>query len=160
MLKTTPPSHPEQQITRPMPSLRRPCTFSHQRIRQWQSIRWRLAVGSIVVALLATVLLAFAAIVAIIHYYSIAESTRLANFASESAQRIGLNYKSSNNNLADAATSTFPSHTFEQSYSSTTSISLSIQRLAPLKVPSLASIQLQPIITCGIRVVLPAFIMP
>src|SRR6266566_3303403 len=116
MLKTTPPSHPEQQITRPMPSLRRPCTFSHQRIRQWQSIRWRLAVGSIVVALLATVLLAFAAIVAIIHYYSIAESTRLANFASESAQRIGLNYESSNNNLAAAATSTFPSRTFEQSY--------------------------------------------
>src|SRR5947209_157614 len=112
MLKITPPSHPEQKITRPIPSLRTGCTSSRQCIRWWQSIRWRLAVGSIVVVLLATVLLAFAAIVAIIHYYSIDQSTRLANFASRSALRIGLNYGASNNNLAAAATRAFPSHSF------------------------------------------------
>lgn len=116
MLKTTPPSHLEQQITKPIPSLRTPCTSSHQRICWRQSIRWRLALGSIVVALLAMVLLASAAIVAIVHYYSIDQSIRLTNFASESAQRIGLNYGSSNNNLAAAATSTFPSRAFAQSY--------------------------------------------
>ncbi len=116
MLKTTPPSHHEQEITRPVPSVRTARTSSHQRVCWRQSIRWRLAVGSIVVALLATVLLAFAAIVAIIHYYSIDQSTRLTNFASRSALRIGLKYGSSNNNLAAAATSAFPSHSFEQSY--------------------------------------------
>ncbi len=116
MLKTAPPSHLEQQITKPMASLSTSFTTSRPHVRWWQSIRWRLTLGSIVVALLATVLLAFAAIVAIVHYYSIDQSARLANFASESAQRIGLNYGPSNNNLAAAATSTFPSRTFAQSY--------------------------------------------
>ena len=116
MLKTAPPSHLEQQITKPMASLSTSFTTSRPHVRWWQSIRWRLTLGSIVVALLATVMLAFAAIVAIVHYYSIDQSARLANFASESAQRIGLNYGPSNNNLAAAATSTFPSRTFAQSY--------------------------------------------
>src|SRR5947209_20233550 len=116
MSKTAPPSHPELQLTRPMSSLTTSFPSSHPRIRWWQSIRWRLALASIVVALLATSLLAFAAIVAIVHYYSIDQRTRLTNFASESAQRIGFSYGQNNANLALAAANTFHSRAFEQSY--------------------------------------------
>src|SRR5712692_2668380 len=62
------------------------------RIHWWQSIRWRLALGSTLVAMLATTLLALSAILAIIHYYTIDQNNRLASFASDSAQRIGVNF--------------------------------------------------------------------
>src|SRR5438093_11882429 len=62
------------------------------RIHWWQSIRWRLALGSMLVVMLAIVLLAFSVISAIVHYYSIDENNRLASFASDSAQPIGESY--------------------------------------------------------------------
>ncbi len=39
------------------------------RVRWWQSIRWRLALGSMLVALIATALLTLAVIIAINYYY-------------------------------------------------------------------------------------------
>ncbi|GAC1380194.1 MAG: hypothetical protein NVSMB33_05980 [Ktedonobacteraceae bacterium] len=67
------------------------------------------------VALLATVLLALSTIFAIIHYYSIDQHTRLANFGSDSAQSIGMNY-TQNYNLFASSAKAFPTHTLTQSY--------------------------------------------
>ncbi|TMB75702.1 MAG: cell wall metabolism sensor histidine kinase WalK [Chloroflexi bacterium] len=84
------------------------------RIRWWQSIRWRLALGSMLVVMLATVLLALTVIFAIVHYYSIDQNNRLTNFAADSAQRIGENY-SRRLGLARASDKTFHNG-LEQSY--------------------------------------------
>ncbi len=62
------------------------------RTRWWQSIRWRLATGSMLVALLATALLALTSILAIVYYYSIDERDRLNGVATDRAERIGANY--------------------------------------------------------------------
>ncbi len=79
-----------------------------------QSIRWRLALGSVLVSLLATALLAIAAILAIIYYYNIDQNNRLNSFAADSAQRIGINYASSFS-LVKASASAFP-NALEQNY--------------------------------------------
>ena len=84
------------------------------RIRWWQSIRWRLALGSILVVMLATVLLALSAITAIAHYYSIDQNNRLAIFAEDRAQRIGENY-TQGISLIRASAKTFP-NVLEHSY--------------------------------------------
>src|SRR5947199_2757778 len=84
------------------------------RIRWWQSIRWRLALGSMLVVMLATVLLALTVILAIVLYYSIDQNNRLTNFAADSAQRIGENY-SRRLGLARASDKTFHNG-LEQSY--------------------------------------------
>src|SRR5947209_1097444 len=84
------------------------------RKRWWKSIRWRLAFGSMYVVIVATLLLALAVIVAIVYYYSVDESSRLANFASESAQRISENYRESHI-FVRAVASTFP-NVLEQNY--------------------------------------------
>ncbi len=62
------------------------------RVRWWQSIRWRLALGSMLVALLATALLASAVIVAINYYYTVDQRERLSTIGSNTAQRIGTEY--------------------------------------------------------------------
>ena len=84
------------------------------RIRWWQSIRWRLALGSILLVMLATVLLALSAITAIAHYYSIDQNNRLAIFAEDRAQRIGENY-TQGISLIRASAKTFP-NVLEHSY--------------------------------------------
>ncbi len=66
------------------------------RMRWWQSIRWRLALGSMLVALLATTILASATIFAIAYYYNGDQSTSLQNLAESNAQRIGARYSKSN----------------------------------------------------------------
>jgi signal transduction histidine kinase len=77
------------------------------RTRWWQSIRWRLALGSLLVSLLATALLALAVILAITYYYGIDQSNRLDSFAADSAQDIGLNYEQ-HPILGTAAKNIFP----------------------------------------------------
>ena len=74
-------------------------------MRWWQSIRWRLAIGFMLVALLATALLALVVTITIDYYYGVDQSTRLTNFASTNAQRIGINYTSSGS-LVTAASNT------------------------------------------------------
>lgn len=73
------------------------------RIHWWQSIRWRLALGSMLVALLATALLAFAVTLTIGYYYGSDQRSRLTSLAAVSAARIGSDYFQGNN-LAQAAT--------------------------------------------------------
>src|SRR6266566_606792 len=76
------------------------------RIPWWQSIRWRLALGSMLVALLAVTLLALAAIFSVTYYYGVEQRDRLDSLAAESAQRIGANYPASKN-LSQAAALAF-----------------------------------------------------
>jgi signal transduction histidine kinase len=72
----------------------------------WQSIRWRLALGSMLVALLAVTLLALAAIFSVTYYYGVEQRSRLDSLAAESAQQIGANYPASKN-LGQAAALAF-----------------------------------------------------
>jgi signal transduction histidine kinase len=62
------------------------------RVRWWQSIRWRFALVSIMIALLATALLAVIMLIAINYYYGIDLRQRLTAIADTSAQRIGISY--------------------------------------------------------------------
>src|SRR6266704_911283 len=85
------------------------------RIRWWQSIRWRLALGSMLVALLATVLLTLSVILAIIYYYGVDQRQRLTSLAADKAESIGESYTQSNDNLYQAANNTLP-HGLVQSF--------------------------------------------
>ena len=78
-----------------------------KRIRWWQSIRWRLALGSMLVALLATILIALAALLAISYYYGVDQNQLLDSLATEKAQSIGENYTQAGS-LAAAAGNTLP----------------------------------------------------
>ncbi len=76
-------------------------------IRWWQSIRWRLAIGSTLVALLATLLLTAIMIVAINISYGGDQSQNLTNLANGTAQRIGRNY-ANNSNLLQSSQEAIP----------------------------------------------------
>src|SRR5258708_15769592 len=76
------------------------------RIPWWQSIRWRLALGSMLVALLAVTLLALAAVFSVTYYYSVEQRASLDSIAAESAQQIGANYPASKD-LSQAAALSF-----------------------------------------------------
>src|SRR5215471_11063697 len=76
-------------------------------IRWWQSIRWRLALGSMLVVLAAITLLALTAILSFAYYYSVDQIDRLNNISSDSAQQIGIDYVTSHN-LHDAAVASLP----------------------------------------------------
>src|SRR5260221_2033228 len=56
----------------------------------WQSIRWRLTLGSVLVALLATVLLVLTALLAIIYYYGGDQQTHMRTLAADNAHSISL----------------------------------------------------------------------
>jgi signal transduction histidine kinase len=62
------------------------------RTHWWQSIRWRMAFGSTLIALLATGLLALTALLAIIMYYGVDQTARLDQIAAEDARSISAAY--------------------------------------------------------------------
>jgi signal transduction histidine kinase len=62
------------------------------RVHWWQSIRWRLALGSMLVALLATLLLAVIMIVTINISYGGNQRQQVADLANSTALRIGKNF--------------------------------------------------------------------
>jgi signal transduction histidine kinase len=62
------------------------------RIRWWQSIRWRLALGSALVTLLAMALLTLTAIIALVYYYEGDQKTRMSELAASRAQQVGIEY--------------------------------------------------------------------
>jgi signal transduction histidine kinase len=72
------------------------------RTRWWQSIRWRLALGSMLVALLATVLLASIILIIINVSYGGDQRQQLINLASSTAGVVGRNYAHTNNLLLAA----------------------------------------------------------
>lgn len=77
------------------------------RVRWWRSIRWRLALGSMLVALIATALLTLAVIIAINYYYGADERQQLIDIANNTAQRLGVSY-SQNGGLVKAVNSVLP----------------------------------------------------
>jgi signal transduction histidine kinase len=81
---------------------------TNMRVRWWQSIRWRFALISMSIALLATVLMAVSVIAAINYYYGVDLSQRLTNIADNTAQRIGVSY-AQNGSLTTAVNSVLPS---------------------------------------------------
>jgi len=82
-------------------------SISKVRVRWWQSIRWRFALVSIIIALLATALLAVIMLVAINYYYGIDLRQRLTGIADTSAQRIGVSY-AQNGSLPKAVNTVLP----------------------------------------------------
>ncbi len=64
--------------------------------RWWSSIRWRLALGSMLLVLFATGSLALAALLAITHFYGIDQQDRLSTIASSEAHIIGESYTTTN----------------------------------------------------------------
>src|SRR6266851_813106 len=81
---------------------------TNMRVRWWQSIRWRFALISMSIALLATVLIAVSVIAAINYYYGVDLSQRLTNIANNTAQRIGVSY-AQNGSLTTSVNSVLPS---------------------------------------------------
>jgi hypothetical protein len=80
---------------------------THMRVHWWQSIRWRLALGSMLVALIATALLTLAVIIAINYYYGADERQGLIDTANNTSQRLGVSY-SQNGNLVKAVNNVLP----------------------------------------------------
>ena len=62
------------------------------RMRWWQSIRWRLALGSMLIVLLATTIIAVAAIFAIAYYYNTEQTQNIHSSTYDEAQKIGEQY--------------------------------------------------------------------
>src|SRR5712692_1838267 len=81
---------------------------TNMRVRWWQSIRWRFALISMLIALLATILMAVSVIAAINYYYGVDLSQRLTNVADNTTQRIGVSYAQSGS-LTTAVNSVLPS---------------------------------------------------
>lgn len=77
------------------------------RVHWWQSIRWRLALGSMLVAFIATTILTLAVIIAINYYYGADERQQLIDIANNTAQRLGVSY-TQNGTLVKAVNSVFP----------------------------------------------------
>lgn len=76
-------------------------------VHWWQSIRWRLALGSTLVALLATVLLAGIILITINISYGGNQRQELTNIATSSASQVGQNYTHTQN-LYQAAEEAVP----------------------------------------------------
>ena len=81
--------------------------MSTVQVRWWQSIRWRFALVSMLLVLLATALLAVSMIAAINYYYGVDLSQRLTNIADNTAQRIGVSY-AQNGSLTVAVNNVLP----------------------------------------------------
>src|ERR1700686_2453598 len=77
------------------------------RVPWWRSIRWRLALGSILVSLLATTLLAITVIVAVNYYYGVDLRQRLTMLATDTAGQLGASY-ARNGTLANAVANVLP----------------------------------------------------
>ncbi|GCF09706.1 sensor histidine kinase [Dictyobacter arantiisoli] len=63
------------------------------RIRWWKNIRWRLALGSALIALVSTGLLALTTILVIEYYYSVDLQSHLGSLVQDKAQSVGILYE-------------------------------------------------------------------
>lgn len=107
------------------------------RTRWRHSIRWRLALGSILVSLLATALLALSVILAIIYYYNVDQSNRLNSFASSTAQRVGVGFVQ-DHNLNKATAAMFPNY-LEQNYQGEQYLFVILNRRGQVAYPRVGS---------------------
>ena len=107
------------------------------RVRWWQSIRWRLALVSTLVALIATALLTLSVIIAINYYYGADERQRLIDSTNSIAQRLGVSY-SQNGNLAKAVNNVLP-NTPQQNAANQDNLLLIFHRPAQLIYPRIGN---------------------
>ncbi|HEV2660948.1 MAG TPA: hypothetical protein VGU68_10120, partial [Ktedonobacteraceae bacterium] len=77
------------------------------RMHWWQSIRWRLALGSVAVVILATAVMAASAILAIAYYYSSEQQHSLTESVQGTAQSLSENY-AKGSTFVSAISGTFP----------------------------------------------------
>jgi signal transduction histidine kinase len=98
------------------------------RMHWWQSIRWRLALASVTVVILATAIMALSSILAIAHYYSNEQLQSLKGSAFDNAQKIGTKYTYDQNitqqsiidkNLSNAVINAFPVRTASRALANT-----------------------------------------
>jgi signal transduction histidine kinase len=125
---------------------------TEKRVHWWQSIRWRLALVSILVALLATTLLAIAVIVAINYYYGADQRQRLTDIAGGTAQRVGESYAQSGSLMKavnDILPNTATQNAQNQDY---LSIILSANRSPRLIYPRYGNVQQRPATFTGMLV--------
>jgi len=78
------------------------------RIRWWQSIRGRLVLGSVVLSLFATSLLALTAMLAVFYYYGVDQKSRMQDLARDRARSISTNYAHDDHNFSKATTDELP----------------------------------------------------
>jgi signal transduction histidine kinase len=78
------------------------------RVHGWQSIRWRLALGSMLVALLATALLAIIMVILVDISYTGDQRQQLTNLADSTATNVGKNYTRTKNDLLLASEEAVP----------------------------------------------------
>ncbi|HVB61172.1 MAG TPA: HAMP domain-containing sensor histidine kinase [Ktedonobacteraceae bacterium] len=107
------------------------------RTRWRHSIRWRLALGSILVSLLATALLALSVILAIVYYYNVDESDRINSFAASTAQRVGVGF-AQGYNLNKATAAIFPNY-LEQNYQGEQYLFVILNRRGQVAYPRVGS---------------------
>jgi len=62
------------------------------RIRWWQSIHWRLILGSVLLSLFVTTMLALSAFIAIVRFYTNDEQNHLTQIARSNAHKMGVDY--------------------------------------------------------------------
>jgi signal transduction histidine kinase len=108
------------------------------RMRWWQSIRWRLALGSMLVALIATTILSLAVIFAINYYYGANEQQQLVDIASSLSQRLGVSY-TQNGTLARAANNVLP-NTPQQNAENQDNLLLVFNKVALLIYPRIGGL--------------------
>ncbi len=85
------------------------------RIRWWQSIRGRMALGSVVLILLTSTVLALSAIVAIFYFYDVDRKDQMDQLATSLAGRIGAN-EIQTKNVAVSANRVLPHSATENDY--------------------------------------------
>ncbi|GCE27033.1 hypothetical protein KDA_25170 [Dictyobacter alpinus] len=100
------------------------------RLRWWQNIRWRLALGSVIVALLSSSLLALTAILVIGYYYNVDQQSRISSLATDRAQSVGLVYDHNKSILDGNASDTAQARLKKVLTNQTTLLVLSIRAVS------------------------------
>ncbi len=89
----------------------RPYSGSKKKMRWWQSIRWQLALGSVLLVFLVTFLIAMVVFLTVVSSYGSDQRALLSSIGGDLAQRIGEAYAENNGSLALAARSVLPDTT-------------------------------------------------
>ncbi|HLI05859.1 MAG TPA: HAMP domain-containing sensor histidine kinase [Ktedonobacteraceae bacterium] len=96
---------PNAQPTVPFGALK---TGSQKQMRWWQSIRWQLALGSVLLVFLVTFLIALVVFLTVVSSYGSDQRAQLSDTGGNLAQRLGVAYAENGGNLALASRSVLP----------------------------------------------------
>jgi signal transduction histidine kinase len=104
---------PTRKITPAMPAVPPALSVgrkgeSQAKMHWWQSIRWQLALGSVLLVFLVTFLLAVIILLTVVYNYGSDQRTQLSNLGENFAQRLGEVFAQNGGNLALASRSVLP----------------------------------------------------